>query len=298
MNFVSALLSPGDGYDTSTSLLFNSSPWAMEETMHFSIPKKLASRLLQKFVRWDAIYFSSIAERGYLYEQEWAFAWGFTRSTSFLAHCQSPSIARPCKALTGSVLVQNPSLQMQAISAMIIANSSHLLSVFVLYSLSRRLVDGPDSEKLSLVCATLHVAAPAGLFMCAPYAESLFSFLHFTGLLLYCRANESRRDVSDVFTVAAGFLIGLSSTVRSNGLFTGVIFVIDLISATLPGSSLDLRRIFALIVGGSLIGVGFILPQGIAYRQFCSRYDALEESRPWCGALVPSIYTFVQSHYW
>jgi hypothetical protein len=44
-------------------------------------------RLLQTLTRWDAIYFASIAERGYVFEQEWAFGWGFTRLLSFLGTC-------------------------------------------------------------------------------------------------------------------------------------------------------------------------------------------------------------------
>lgn len=54
---------PGPGYDTSTTLL--------TETAE-------SARIL-KFVRWDAIYFVRTAERGYLFEQEWAFSWGYTR---------------------------------------------------------------------------------------------------------------------------------------------------------------------------------------------------------------------------
>jgi phosphatidylinositol glycan class V len=60
--FLVAVASPGPGYDTST-FLSTSSP----------------SYVLGKFVRWDAIYFTQIARRGYVFEQEWAFGWGFTR---------------------------------------------------------------------------------------------------------------------------------------------------------------------------------------------------------------------------
>ena len=60
--FAIALASPGSGYDTSTTLL------------HPSL-----DALSRPFVRWDAIYFTQIAQRGYLFEQDWAFSWGFTR---------------------------------------------------------------------------------------------------------------------------------------------------------------------------------------------------------------------------
>ena len=55
-----AFASPGPGYDTSSILL------------------QPASRLLRRLIRWDAIYFTQLARRGYFWEQEWAFGWGFS----------------------------------------------------------------------------------------------------------------------------------------------------------------------------------------------------------------------------
>lgn len=60
--FIVAVSSPGPGYDTSTFLVQPSPSY---------VPSKL--------VRWDAIYFTQIASRGYVFEQDWAFGWGFTR---------------------------------------------------------------------------------------------------------------------------------------------------------------------------------------------------------------------------
>ena len=57
--FSLALLSPGSGYDTSATLLGPDKPG-----------------VIGNFVRWDAIYYTKIAQRGYLFEQEWAFGWG------------------------------------------------------------------------------------------------------------------------------------------------------------------------------------------------------------------------------
>jgi len=85
--FAVALLSPGPGYDTSTSLLFD----AMEnfhglgaQTTSESWAASLAERLARKLVRWDAIYFATVSHRGYLYEQEYAFGMGLTSVVSFL----------------------------------------------------------------------------------------------------------------------------------------------------------------------------------------------------------------------
>ena len=72
--FCIALTSPGPGYDTSTILL--GSDLDLAQTKHGS-GWEPASRL-RSLVRWDAIYFTQVARRGYRWEQEWAFGWGFS----------------------------------------------------------------------------------------------------------------------------------------------------------------------------------------------------------------------------
>lgn len=62
-----AFASPGLGYDTSTNLI------------DWNHGGKLLTNSLEKLIRWDAIYYVEVASRGYKFEQEWAFGWGFTR---------------------------------------------------------------------------------------------------------------------------------------------------------------------------------------------------------------------------
>jgi phosphatidylinositol glycan class V len=71
-----AALSPGPGYDTSSSL---------NATSHseFKELPSLLRHVVHKLTRWDALYFVKVANRGYLFEQEWAFGWGFTRVIAF-----------------------------------------------------------------------------------------------------------------------------------------------------------------------------------------------------------------------
>lgn len=64
-----ALSSPGNGYDTSTTVLFTP----------YNEQSSLLQHALQKLVRWDAVYFTQMAHRGTRFEQEWAFGWGFVR---------------------------------------------------------------------------------------------------------------------------------------------------------------------------------------------------------------------------
>ena len=69
-----ALTSPSPGYDTSTVLLHPNTNFTQAIAGYNWFP----ASYLRSFVRWDAIYFTQLARRGYLWEQEWAFGWGFT----------------------------------------------------------------------------------------------------------------------------------------------------------------------------------------------------------------------------
>lgn len=74
-----AACSPGLGYDTSASLFY------AEPDHGKQLPLALR-HIVGKLTRWDAIYFVKTSRRGYLFEQEWAFGWGFTR---LIALCTS-----------------------------------------------------------------------------------------------------------------------------------------------------------------------------------------------------------------
>lgn len=70
----------GVGYDTSASF--------SAETGNRSIlndtPSHFSSQWL-KFVRWDAIYSTHMAQHGHIFEQEWAWGIGYSSTLSFLA---------------------------------------------------------------------------------------------------------------------------------------------------------------------------------------------------------------------
>ena len=188
----------------------------------------------------------------------------------------------------------------QALAAIAISNAAHLLSALVLYRLGR--VVWRD-HTLSLVAALLHVLSPAGLFLSAPYAESSFALLSFTGYLLFalgCRA-ESRPFRRDGYTVLAGVLFGLATAFRSNGILNGIPFAWEVIRhlPRLAQRPLDTtRRLFALGVGGVCVAAGSLGPQVAAWLRFCSGASGATPARPWCRGYLPSIYAFVQSHYW
>ena len=74
-----AFLTPGPSYDSSTGLLFQSQPFSRTSQLNINKKSWDFARLAGKLTRWDAIYFTNIGARGRIFEQEWAFGWGWTQ---------------------------------------------------------------------------------------------------------------------------------------------------------------------------------------------------------------------------
>ena len=291
--FLIAIVSPGPGYDTSTTLLNSTS-----------------NGLSHKFVRWDAIYFTEIARRGYVFEQEWAFGWGYTRALAILAKCNiSPVLAIRSFAdhLDLDLFTDMSPIDIEARAGVFLSHLSHFLSILALYHLSKSIFrQSVKADKIALIAASLHVITPAGLFLSAPCTESLFSCLHFSGLYLYSLSLWERSHGSswkrDAFLILSGCLVGLATTVRSNGVLTGLLFAYDTVIEMrwLSQNSANVTQLRALtvtILGGALVATGASVPQYIGYKEYCSGDDN-GLPRKWCISLVPSIYSFVQRHYW
>ncbi|RYP90483.1 hypothetical protein DL770_003394 [Monosporascus sp. CRB-9-2] len=271
--------SVGPAYDTSSTLI---SPV-------ISSPNESAFDIATKLTRWDAIYFVQAARRGYLFEQEWAFGGGLPTVISFITN-----------VLVGVGFGDNGSLE--PLVGVFVSHVSHLLSVFALYQLGL-VIWGQGGRRLAFVAALLHVLSPAGLFLSAPYAESAFALLSFLGYLFFAKGivGDKKRTVAhDVSVVAAGMWFGFAATFRSNGIFGGLPFAVELLGelASSPPTLTSVRKRLALVVGGSAVAVGFAVPQIVAYLAFCSGSPETDEVRPWCSKALPSIYSFVQERYW
>lgn len=254
-----------------------------------------------------------------------------------------------------------------------ISNACHLLSVLVLERIVRA-VDAHGSQgRVSFIAAALHIFSPAGLFLSAPYAESLFSLLSFLGHLTYVcscqRSDEVRSYRHEVWLLASGVCFGLATTIRSNGVLFGLIFAYDaLVGLTvlvreypktmnywLYASTIGdvlvfvfckadmlthapsawplwywgifgifyfnlglislryintqsqrsanqetfniMRQMTFTIAAGLCVAVGLVYPQYLAYMEYCLIADKASH-REWCSKRLPSIFSWVQSHYW
>lgn len=178
------------------------------------------------------------------------------------------------------------------------------MSAGVLFALTG-LTSLDSGTTVAFSAAALHIISPAGAFLSAPYAESLFSLCNFLGFYVYAisikelhRGRALRRDSA---VILAGAVFGVATVIRSNGILSGSVFLYDVVGTTYSilwhGISCDkVSRVVSLIVGGSLVGVGTLTLQWQAFNLFCKR--GATETRPWCQARIPSIYNFVQGHYW
>ncbi|EMC98360.1 glycosyltransferase family 76 protein [Baudoinia panamericana UAMH 10762] len=290
-----ALLSPGVGYDTSTRILFDQHA----KNHHLSWVSSAIEYIVLRLTRWDAIYFASNASRGYVREQDWAFSWLLSKCTSFFA---------------GALLWPLPvsSIVKHAIAGICISHLSHALAVIVLYQLVYTITPSPSDQRkrqVAFTTACLHILSPAGIFLSAPYGESTFALFNFLGLLCYAIAVDARfsnyadaYQIDACWTLGAGIFFGLASMIRSNGLLSGLIFLWDAV-LSLPNLPQLLRirdleqltRLLSTLTAGLILASCFAFPQYLAYTQYCTNTNA---PRPWCTATPPSIYTFVQSHYW
>ena len=183
------------------------------------------------------------------------------------------------------------------------------MAIISLYRLIGKITFHPEDGKLGFVTSMLHIWSPAGVFLSAPYAEPAFAALSFLALNLYLPTRPSGRTPEGIFLkadakiIVAGVLFGLSTTLRSNGLLSGIYFLFDIIDIFIHKSlrvfdARCIRRILCLGTAGFLILVGFSYPQYMAYTEYCNEGIGKDGRGPWCDANIPSIYSYVQSTYW
>ncbi|KAG9243687.1 GPI mannosyltransferase 2 [Calycina marina] len=278
-----ALCSPGPGYDTSTTLSLSS---------HSEEARRLPAFLhhtVSKLTRWDAIYFVKSANRGYLFEQEWAFGWGFSKLIALVSSIIQKVGFDYYEGLEGLV-------------GICIAHGSHLASVVVLYHLTLAMFPGNPAR--AATTAAFHIISPAGLFLSAPYAESSCALLSFLGFLMFRKSLGSQGKQSsaakDLLVVSAGVCFGIANTFRSNAILNGLLLLEEAFRTLFllrHGIRFPVvRRLAATGLGGLIVGFGFLLPQYIAFTDFCNYTSG--PRRGWCERPLPSIYIFVQDEYW
>ncbi|KAF2188463.1 glycosyltransferase family 76 protein [Zopfia rhizophila CBS 207.26] len=287
---VLAAFCPGPGYDTSALILSHPGPHRHVEFQSWL----RIDRLTISLFRWDSLYFVKAAQRSYVHEQEWAFSWVYSGMVRTLV-----------KYVCGNDYV---SLKQCIWAGIAISYTCHLISVLVLFRFFTILLGREQNGRVPFIASVLHIMSPASLFLCSPCAEAVFSAANFTGMLHYALARTSgkggiRTVRQDAYMVSSGVLFASATLVRSNGLLSGLIYLYDVVASlpcifTLQLDRQELRRIFFTCVAGCLVAIGFVGPQYLAYEEYCATTSSESKSRPWCEKTIPSIYTWVQNHYW
>lgn len=254
-------------FNQNTDILFDAAFHRRDESDSEKTLDAAAKLLLAGFVRWDAVYFASIAAEGYRFEQQYAFF-------------PLLPLAMKCGSwlfFPASLLVSK--IYLRVLAGVLLVNASHVAAALVLYRLTRRMF---RSERFAQLSALLFAWSPASAFLTAVYSEAPFALCTFAGLLAHCRRQRYR----------AALFWCLAAALRSNGLLLGGFFAFDALS-----DILHRRRAIRPLVASSVriltVSTGFLATVIQGYYNVCTVHD-----RPWCHRRFPNIYSFVQDHYW
>ncbi|RKP11611.1 GPI mannosyltransferase 2, partial [Piptocephalis cylindrospora] len=179
-----------------------------------------------------------------------------------------------------------------------IANVSAVLASVALYLLGRRLT---RSDQLARVAAFLFALTPSAAFLSAPYTESPFALLSFSGMLLHAEG----------YGTLAALTWSLTTTLRSNGILHAGFFLYELARRVIrhfcstPSSFSSFGAWVQLIISSGLLLLRalivfgpFVAIQMYGHFRYCSSPNPME-NRSWCTTgTLPMIYSFVQDHYW
>ena len=284
---------------------------------HTRIADRVVEFLFGGLRRWDAVYFIHVAEHGYTYENNIAFLPLF------------PLVVRVA-ANTAFLPLQNVLAYRNVllVSAVTVNLCCFVASVRILYKLSVVIL-GDDTAAYRVT--QLYCINPASVFFMAPYSESIFALLTFSGMLM-CE----RRCL-----VKASVFFGLSALCRSNGVincgFILYLSVHDCVTAAMKKCRLDgsdCRRdkihmfrvtlstmtssAYRTILCAVICVAPFFVYQYYIYTVFCnprarpkdmttailnygvSQGYAMPHTSisPWCSSLIPLSYSYVQDKHW
>lgn len=234
-------------WDTSSTLLVN--------------PNE--SGIVTRLLTWDMVYYVSNAQRGQVYEHEYAFSRFWSQIIRYFAWSSSTADL--------------------AISACVLSIVSHLTTVILVYVLAKKVFRFQNP----VLVATLYSLSPAGIFLVSGYPESAFAALSTAGIIVFYNYNAY---------IGAGCLFALATLLRSNGLVWGILYATQLLGELPRLRTRSVTRVYTilkLLIGGSIIALAFVYTQVNAYYELCPTLDL-----PFCQNAIPSIYLYIQKKYW
>lgn len=249
--------------------------------------------LFSGYARWDGQYFLHIATLGYTHENCLAFFPAYPFLLRFIAQIIS--------FITFNKLIEWNSI---LLSSIIINVTCFFVAAKFLYSITVKLFKSPE---FAFQTWKVFCISPVTIFFLAPYTESLFSALTFTGIY-YCIEHKF---------VKAAIFFGFSAATRSNGLVNlGFLLYFGAQAAlTTKWKSLP-ALVGATIVSVVVATIPFLCYQYYAFRLFCFQHSndfpveilnylinqnltiPGERIPKWCGQTIPFSYSVIQSQYW
>ena len=198
-----------------------------------------------------------------------------------------------------------PTIWQIAVAGVTLSHAAHYGSMLLMWAIASRITDPTSTHRTLIpsVAAMLYTFSPAGIFLSALSTEGVFAVQSFLGVYLYITIRDGRSFLmACIRTILAGAIFMRATITRSNGILAGILFAIDAIDSTLYTvvEGLDityLAKLASSVAAGLLVGWGMIWPQLAPYTDYCVT-ARVDQRREWCKNLLPSIYTFVQSHYW
>lgn len=215
---------------------------------------------MMAFTKWDAAYYLQLAKTGsYPTHQTLAF------------YATYPYLIR--QVTTWFLTYFDSSDNQYIIAAVIISNVSFILSVVMLKHLLQELTSSPTSTTSSMVskdsrlvryAVLCYIWNPANIFFTTAYTESLYACCSFMGMWLLLLARKqlpltSWRSIGLVMGAGCCFL--WASSIRSNGLFNGIIVGLFMLPT---GCSILLHRqwsaLVSLIIPYTMLLLSVVLP--------------------------------------
>lgn len=240
----------------------------------------LVNSFLKKLVTWDVVYFADLFATGLKYEHQFVFCplwWRWIKYTS-------PDNFYTKLAL--SVLWTNLFHLLSCVSMYYLA-----LATFAKISMFRQ-----RKRAIALAASLAYVVSPAGIFLTAPYSESLCNLLVVTGLWLRELAlakNTVGASFGNVRLVVlytfSGTLVAIAFGVRANSVLFGLFYLFDLQNAWRNHHIQDC--VWTIVAGGQIFAA-IVVAVWYPYSVFCP------ERGQWCTWWVPSLFSYAQSTYW
>lgn len=265
-------------FDISSRILLSTYAHEKVSLCHFNTSNNLVNALLaglarllldvlDRLVAWDAVYFSDLFANDIQFEHQYVFC---------------PLWWRLIRALPSAGFYN------KLVIATVLANTCHFLAAVVLYHYTYAVFQSArifSAKRMAFASLALFVLSPAGVFLTAPYSESIAALFSFLCLYLREISLGSRLGAKPnrILYVVSGFAAALAFGFRANCLLLGVIYVYDL------------RNMHVLpVLTGLVLGLAFCVSQVANYTAIC-----LDGKRGgWCLHAVPSLYAYAQSHYW